>query len=191
MEDALTITSPDTGIHIPGFAQSHFRAGIVTFHTGFLFRTPPGWAVWCQGAPNWPKDGVYALTGLVETDWLPFPFTMNWQMTRPGKVRFEKGEPFCFVTLTEHRRLDAVEPKVRTLDSDLELKHDYENWNKSRADFITRLSAREDDAVSAGWQRHYMRGTPPNGKDMAAEHDTKRRLKKPKDLTGGAMFVPK
>ncbi len=25
-----------------------------------------------------------------------FPFTMNWQMTRPGKVRFEKGEPFCF-----------------------------------------------------------------------------------------------
>ena len=35
------------------------------------------------------------LVGLIETDWLPFPFTMNWVFTRPGRVRLEKGEPFC------------------------------------------------------------------------------------------------
>ena len=30
------------------------------------------------------------LAGVVETDWLPFPFTMNWLFTQPGRVRFEK-----------------------------------------------------------------------------------------------------
>jgi hypothetical protein len=41
---------------------------------------------------NSPKDGIAPLTGVIETDWLPYPFTMNWQMTRPGSVRFDKDE---------------------------------------------------------------------------------------------------
>lgn len=88
--------------------------GIVTFHTGHLFRTPPGWGVWVTGPPNWPKDGIAPLTGLVETDWLPFPFTMNWQMTRPGEVVFRKGEPFAFITLMEHKRLEAIDRPIPT-----------------------------------------------------------------------------
>jgi len=150
--------SPDKNAFIPSFATAHFRSGIVTFHTGYLFRTPPGWAVWCMGPPNWPKDGVYPLSGLVETDWLPFPFTMNWQMTRAGSVSFEKGEPFCFITLSEHMRLEEITPKVK------------------------RLSG------SAGWQRHYMRGETSEGKTGSEDHLTKRRLQKPKDLRGGALF---
>lgn len=188
--EAITFSSPDKSAFIPGFAQSHFSSGIVTFHTGYLFRTPKDWALWCMGAPNWPKDGIYALAGLIETDWLPFPFTMNWQMTRPGTVRFEQGEPFCFITLMEHRRLEPIEPKIRALASDPALARDYAAWNESRGDFIKRLSAREDDAVSQGWQRHYMRGTPPSGSDIAASHDTKRRLKAPKDVRGAALRPP-
>src|SRR5580692_10244089 len=95
---------------------SHFGHGVITFHTGWLFRTSPGWAVWTRGAPNWIKDGIQALDGVVETDWLPFPFTMNWKFTRPGVVRFEAGEPFCFVTLAPHGLLDAVQPTIATLD---------------------------------------------------------------------------
>ena len=70
-----------------GLALSHFGGGVLTFHPGYLFRTPPGWAIWATGAPNHVKDAIQPLTGLIETDWLPFPFTMNWRMTRPGRAR--------------------------------------------------------------------------------------------------------
>jgi hypothetical protein len=52
---------------------------VLSFHPGYLFRTDPEWAVWCRGAPNSHKDGIVALDGLIETDWLPFFFTMNWR----------------------------------------------------------------------------------------------------------------
>jgi hypothetical protein len=184
----IKLSSPQTGAHIEGLAVSHFRRGIVTFHTGYIFKTPPGWAVTCGGPPNWPKDGIYPLSGLIETDWLPFPFTMNWQMTRKGKVRFEKDEPFCFITLSEHRRQEAVQPKIKAMAQDAKLTADYKLWTDSRSDFIARLAANEDSAVSDGWQRHYMKGQTPTGGAIEAEHNTKRRLKKPLDLRGGALL---
>ena len=113
---------------------------------------------------------------------------MNWQMTRKGKVRFEKDEPFCFITLSEHRRLEAVQPKIKSMEQDAALSAVYKLWNESRNDFIMRLAAREKSAVSDGWQRHYMKGEKPSGARVDAEHNTKRRLKKPKDLRGGALF---
>lgn len=184
----VTIISPDKSAFISSFATAHFRAGIITFHTGYVFRTPPGWAVWCMGPPNWPKDGIYALSGLVETDWLPFPFTMNWQMTRKGKVSFKKGEPFCFFTLSEHIRLEQVAPKIKRLSSDVKLQHDYNNWTKSRSEFNAKLHAGDKEAVKSGWQRHYMRGEKSDGEVGSTEHLTKRRFKNPKDLRGSALF---
>ena len=83
--------------HLPHFAESNFSRGVVTFHTGYLFRTDPGWHLMATGPFNRPKHGAAALTGVVETDWLPYPFTMNWQLTPPGTVRFEAGEPFCLI----------------------------------------------------------------------------------------------
>lgn len=184
----ITLSSPDKTAFIPSFASAHFRSGIVTFHTGYLFRTPPGWAVWCMGPPNWPKDGVYPLSGLVETDWLPFPFTMNWQMTRPGKVSFKKGEPFCFITLSEHQRLEEVSPKIKRLSSDKKLERDYTNWSQSRATFNEKLYKGDKEATASGWQRHYMKGQTSDGKTGSEDHLTKRRLQKPKDLRGSALF---
>ncbi len=173
------------------FVQSHFSGGIVTFHTNYIFRTPPGWAVWCGGPPNWPKHGVYPLSGLVETDWLPFPFTMNWQMTKPGKVRFEKDEPYCFITLSEHRRLEQVQPKIKSLAGNHKLKSDYKAWGESRKDFINRLNIGEKNAVAEGWQKHYMKGENVKGIKAETEHQTKRRMKPPKDLRGSAVLLKK
>src|SRR5262245_59488229 len=69
--------------------MSHFGNGVLTFPVGYLFRTDPGVAVWARGIPNYAKDGIVALDGVIETDWLCFTFTMNWQCTRPGLVVFE------------------------------------------------------------------------------------------------------
>ena len=166
---------------IASFADSHFMRGIVTFHTGHLFRTPPGWGVWATGAPNWPRDGIAPLTGLVETDWLPFPFTMNWAMTRPGEVIFRKGEPFCFITLMEHKKLEEITPERKAMKTNPELVKEYDAWVASRSDFNTRLATGEEKAMKERWQRHYMKGQKVTG-DKAEDHQTKRRLKPVKDM---------
>jgi hypothetical protein len=180
MEDAISITGDEPWPPVKNVADSHFRRGIVTFHTGHLFRTPPGWALWAMGPPNEPKDGIYPLAGLVETDWLPFPFTMNWQMTRPGKVRFEKGEPLCFITLVEDKKLEEVQPTLRLLESNEILHREFTLWAESRGDFNKRLKDRDSEAMRERWQRHYMRGTNVATGGAAEDHATKRRLKAPK-----------
>ena len=174
----LHVVGLDDGGRAARLATSHFGHGVLTFHTGWLFRTPPGWAVWARGAPNLPKDGIAPLDGLVETDWLPFPFTMNWRFTRPGQVRFEKGEPFCFVTLTPHGALDAIAPKLAELSDDPALKADYEAWSASRGDFNRRLESGDPQAAAQGWQRNYVQGRAP-GEARPDFHLSKRRLKPP------------
>jgi len=164
---------------MPHYVSSHFGNGVITFHTGWLFRTSPGWAVWARGAPNTVKDGVVALDGLVETDWLPFPFTMNWRFTRPGVVRFEADEPFCFITLAPHGLLDQVQPRIATLDENLPLKAAFETWSASRDDFSERLAAQEERAVAEKWQRTYLHGRGGAENGPPAFHLARRRLKAP------------
>lgn len=185
----IKITSPDNPEKVDLFAQSHFRQGIVTFHTGYLFRTPKGWATWCMGPPNLPKHGIYPLSGLVETDWLPFPFTMNWQMTRPGKVRFKAGEPFCFITLQEHRRLEEITPKIKKLSSDPVFEQQNKSWSTDRQKFNDNMEAGDKKTKEQGWQRHYMQGSNADANVSADDHDTKRRLKNPVDVTGSALLL--
>jgi Family of unknown function (DUF6065) len=106
----------------PGdFAQSPFDNGVLSFHPGYLFRTDPSWAIWCRGAPNSARDGIAALDGLVETDWAPSSFTMNWRFIRPGAGRFEKGEPFCFILPLPHMDIETIRPNIVPLSDDPEL----------------------------------------------------------------------
>ncbi len=163
------------------FAKSHFSHGIVTFHTGYLFRTPPGWSMWVMGPPNHFKDGIQPLTGLVETDWLPFPFTMNWKFTRPGRIRFEKGEPFCFITLAQDKVLESVEVTRRVLESEDELRDQYTAWHRHREEFNTKLAKRDPETVKEAWQRFYFKGQAPEDVGVAPKaHVNKRRLNAPK-----------
>jgi len=175
---AITITPDRPQPNVKEYVQSHFTHGTLTFHTGYLFRTRPGWVMWTSGAPNHVKDGIQPLTGLVETDWLPFPFTMNWLFTRPGKVRFEKGEPFCWITLIQQRPLDQVEPVQRSLASEPPLKEQYEAWRRLRDDFNKRLNRLDPSAIKEAWQRYYFKGEMPDETGPAPkEHVNKRRLK--------------
>jgi hypothetical protein len=161
--------------------KTHFSRGILTFHTGYLFRTPPGWSMWTSGAPNHVKDGIQPLTGLVETDWLPFPFTMNWMFTRPGRVRFEKGEPFCFITLIPDRALQATQPITKSMNRNPDLRGQYDAWYRTRAEFNERLMKQEPEAMREAWQRFYFKGELPEDTGPApTSHVNKRRLKSPK-----------
>lgn len=177
----ITLTSDRPHPDFHNFVKSHFSHGVMTFHPGYLFRTPPGWSMMCQGPPNHIKDGIQPLAGLVETDWLPFPFTMNWHFTRPGRVRFEKGEPFCFITLMEDRQLSAFQPVIRGMDRNPELRDQYDTWEKHRSEFNKRIFRADPEATKEAWQRYYFKGEFPEETGTAPDtHVNKRRLKAPK-----------
>lgn len=159
------------------FAASHFTHGVVTFHVGWLFRTPPGWALRASGSPNRFKHGIAPLEGLVETDWLPYPFTMNWRFTAPGRVRFEKDEPFCFIQPVEHRRIEAFEPVRTTLDDEADLARQYEAWKDARTLFNNSMADGDPETIKQAWQRYYFRGEYPDASAPRPEgHVNKRRL---------------
>ena len=75
-------------------------------------------------------------------------------------------------------KLEQVQPKIKRLDDNLELKKDYEAWRDSRATFNDKLKKLDPKATKQGWQRHYMKGETVTG-GSSEDHRTKRRLKKP------------
>lgn len=175
--DAIQIRTAAKPHEISGLIASHFGHGILTFHTGWLVRTSAGWATWARGTPNLPKDGITPLDGVVETEWLPFPFTMNWRFSRPGSVTFERGEPFCFITIVPHAILDDVQPVVRQLSEEPELSAKFESWRDSRAEFNAKLQSLDETATGLRWQRGYTKGVEADR--LGAYHLSRRRLRPP------------
>jgi len=159
-------------------AVSHFGHGVLTFHTGYLFRTDPGYSLYVTGPVNSPKDGANALSGIVETDWLPQPFTMNWLFSAAGgPLLFEEGEPFCHIFPVPRELIEQVEPEVRDLSSEPELKERYDQWTASRAAFNSELLVSGSEAQSQKWQKHYSRGEHPDGARAPGGHRTKLRVR--------------
>ncbi|HEY8289962.1 MAG TPA: DUF6065 family protein, partial [Acetobacteraceae bacterium] len=105
---ADVIVRPDRDMPPASAPVSLFGQGTVTVHIQALFRTPPGWNLLVGGSPNRAKDGIAPLSGVIETDWSPYTFTMNWRFTRRNHwVRFEANEPVCFVFPVQRDALEA------------------------------------------------------------------------------------
>jgi hypothetical protein len=174
---------PDRGEAV---AVSHFGHGILTFHVNSLFVTDPGVDLMVQGPVNRPKDAIAPLTGIVETDWSPYSFTMNWMFTRPGiSVRFEKGEPFCHIFPIRRGELEKVNPEMRPLANDADLERHYGVWSVSRERFNADLKQPGSRAQQEKWQKWYYRGEDSDGHVRAKDHRTRIRLKPFKtDRTG-------
>ena len=112
--------------------MSHFGSGSLTFHIPYLFRTPPGWNLLARGPSNWPRDGVIALEGLVETDWAVATFTMNWKLTAIDRpVTFEAGEPFCMLVPQRRGDLERFAPRVDDFAADPEISHGFAAWRRA------------------------------------------------------------
>ncbi|WP_372620084.1 DUF6065 family protein [Falsiroseomonas sp.] len=153
---------------------SHFGAGVLTFHLHTLIRTDPGVSLWVGGPPNAPKDGIAPLTGIVETDWAPMTFTMNWRFTRPNHViRFEPGEPFCFFFPLPRGPVAAVEPEIRKLAENPALEREHRAWSQGRSDFTSALRTPGSSEQDAKWQKHYHQGRLPGSGERVPHHATK------------------
>lgn len=180
------VVRPDAGT-LPGKAPvALFGQGVLTFHVDGLLRTSEGFNLWVGGSPNAMKDGIAPLSGLIETDWSPFTFTMNWRFTRPGhRVRFEENEPFCFFFPVERGLVQAVAPRVAPIDEAPELKTRFETWSQSRDAFHASVAAHPPVAPADHWQKFYYRGVDADGALGAPDHCPKLR---PAEFAGAEAF---
>ena len=156
---------------------SHFGSGVLTFHVPCLFRTDPGYDLYVSGPANRPKDAISALTGVIETDWAPYTFTMNWMFTRADTpVRFDEGEPFCRLFPVARGALEAVTPQIRRLSEAPDLETAFQQWSRGRAEFNRDLRAQGSEAQRERWQKVYFRGELPDGSASAPDHRSRLRL---------------
>lgn len=158
--------------------SSHFGHGILTFQVHCLLRTEPGYNTWVTGPVNRFKDGIQPMSAMLETDWMPYTFTMNWQITRKRKwLRFEKGEPIAQFFPVPRRIVDDCDPQMMPIATDADLQTTVDGWHKMRKDFLTKLNARDPETEKEGWQKHYFRGLNPDGSQGSDEHQTRVRPK--------------
>jgi hypothetical protein len=180
----LKVRALDGFPHLPQFVLTHFAFGIVTFHLTYLFQTEPGWHLLATGPLNQPKDGIAPLTGIIETDWLPYPFTMNWQLTRPGTVRFRKDEPICMIFPVPAGAATQVTPEIRNLADNPDLEQQAMAWKERRDEFMQRFNAGDPATLKESWQRFYFLGKQADGTVPDAQHVNKLRVAAPIDRRG-------
>ena len=170
--DAMSIALPAGIPADEAFVESHFGHGILTFRSGYIFRTEPGWLLMARGPANSPKDSIAPLDGLIETDWLSYPFTINWVFTRPGRVRFAAGEPFCQLVPVLQHAIEWIEPQVRDIREDPSLCDQFEKA------LAKRRCPAEDHGRAGNWQHDYMKGQHADG-EPAPRHQKRLSLKCP------------
>ena len=157
---------------------SHFGSGVLTFHLAFMFHTEQKISMITKGPANMPKHGVHALEGVIETDWLPYPFTMNWKMTMKNtKVRFERGEPIAQIIPYPADLLSSIDPEIHELQTNPELFAKYEDYRKKRVVFNEKFKY---DGTKR--QKYYVRGEDSMGNKYNDQHQTDWKTK---------PFVPK
>lgn len=171
----IEIQTESTGTTVP---VSHFGSGVLTFHVNALLRTSSMVDLWVGGPPNKPKDGISPLTGIVETDWAPMTFTMNWRFTRPNHpVRFDSNEAFGFIFPISRQTMLSSNPCIRSISEDPEVEHHYKEWKFSRDAFIDELRSSSPRTQQMGWQKHYHQGRYASGKETDSPHLARLRVK--------------
>jgi hypothetical protein len=157
---------------------SLFGQGTLTIHIQGLFRTPPGWNLLAGGSPNSAKEGIAPLSGVIETDWSPYTFTMNWRFLRRNHwVRFEKGEPICFIQPTPRDALERMNPKFVPLNDNPDAARQFAEWSQSRNSFQAEVAEKPPASGSDQWQKRYYRGLDMDDKPGVPDHRAKLRLK--------------
>jgi hypothetical protein len=156
--------------------ESHFGFGILTFRISALFETEPGYDLFVTGPINAIKDGIQPLTGIVEADWAPFTFTMNWKFTRPyTPISFLEGEPICMLFPMKRGFLEEIRPELKPLAAAPEKETEFKDWVASRDAFSRDLKIAGTEAARLKWQKEYFRGRSKFRK-APADHRTRLRL---------------
>jgi hypothetical protein len=175
---ADVIVRPDRNTPPNCAPVSLFGQRTLTIHIQGLFRTPPGWNLFAGGSPNSAKDGIAPLSGVIETDWSPYTFTMNWRFTRRNHwIRFEAGEPICFIQPMRRDALERMEPKFVPLDDNPDAARQFAEWSRSRDAFQEEVAKHPPRSGTDQWQKRYYRGLDMDDRPGVPDHRARLRLK--------------
>jgi glycosyltransferase involved in cell wall biosynthesis len=93
-----TAEAGEAGAAPGAFVQSQLGNGLLTFYSGYQFKTAEAYQLWVRGPINAPKAGLAPLDSLVDTALFPCTATIHWQFTHPNQtVHFAAGEPFGLI----------------------------------------------------------------------------------------------
>ena len=171
--------------------RPHFGAGTVTWYLPFLFRTPPEYGLMVTGPANQDKQHIVPLDAFVRTDWIPFPFTMNWRITTAKEtITFKAGEPICRILPYPLELLNEMRIELHDLNEDPAFMRRVSDWEQQRAvDYARRQEAEATWAAEGRqpdlkelWNSQYARG---RGSDAAVvEHQNVFKCSEVKDRRG-------
>lgn len=173
-------------------AASHFGTGMVTWYVPFLFRTSPDLGLLITGPANHEHNNAVPLDAFVRTDWLPFPFTMNWRITQTDTaVRFEAGEPICRILPYPIAMLNETKLEIDLLSKDPGFLAEVNEFGRARAKNSQRQQADALRAQQTGeelkgegvWNAQYVKAKAKDTGEGMEPHQTIFRPLMPIDLT--------
>jgi hypothetical protein len=174
----------------PFAAGSHFGSGMVTWYVPFLFKTSPDLGLIVTGPSNHEHNNAVPLDAFVRTDWLPFPFTMNWRITRKNTpVKFKKGEPIARVLPYPLTLLDETSLEIDALTNDPGFLAEVNEFGQARQQNVAKQQADAHRAAETGeeltgegvWNAQYVKAKGKEGGGYA-KHQTVFKSKQPKDV---------
>jgi hypothetical protein len=152
-------------------------SGVLSFHPHALIKTPKPYNLYVTGAPNELVKGAVPLTGVVETWWSPYTFTMNWKIRYKNRpVLFPKGLGYVHFFPINSIDLENWSTVVKPI-SEHTHSAEFMEWSEDRA---LNPQKRHD---------YYKHGVDPSGCPIADPdfHKLKLSLQEPKigDGDGG------
>jgi len=165
--------------------SSVFGSGIITMHIMHVLETPSDYNLYITGSPNFFVPGIQPITGIFESNWAPYTFTMNWKITEPNKIiSFTKNDPFCFFFPINRNLIESFKFEILPIEANLPFKEHMEAFHRSRVDFIKFITDANNQPVDQkdAWQKHYFQGKYIDGtKCPFGAHKTKFKLDQPND----------
>lgn len=146
--NGIMFRSKDSQSHLP---SHHFGNGILTWDTGFIFKTEFPYAMFVTAPTNTSIKNLTPLSGIVETYWLPFKFTLNCKINEPGHpVTINRGDVLAQIFPVQINVFDDMEVDVKDInESPDEFKQNYTNWSEYRNKNLKSFGG------------HYIRGEIP------------------------------
>jgi hypothetical protein len=182
----LSISCENRGLFT---ASSHFGSAIATWYVPFLFKTSPDLGLFISGPANHEKENIQPLDAFVRTDWLPFPFTINWRMRKAHEpVTFEEGEPIARIMPFPLTLIDETQLEITRLSSDPGFKAEVTEFGKARAANVAAQRANIAKAMETGetpsqdgvYNAQYVKAKGEKGEEHTP-HQTIFRPQKPLD----------
>ncbi len=172
--DAVKLDFPGKTNRLKGLVGTNFGAGIVSFALPWVFKTNDGTGLWVRGEPNGHVPDCVPLEGIVETDWSPFPFTMNYRIVkRNTTVYFPEGMALCILSPVRMDLFEATKPRMMNASDDPELVEELNRHAKKRKMQTGQIKPDADMVDSQGRTKpvlDYFKGETTAGESGEGKH---------------------